>query len=62
MGDLRFSFLNPRDQSAVVMLEQMFFIDNSDAKLNGKDLGQPVRLEQNPTIGDVALPTRPSIA
>lgn len=62
MGDLRFAFTMPNGQDAVIMPEELFFIDESDAQLNGRSLGAPVRLETNPTIGDVPLPTRPTFA
>lgn len=60
MGRLRFSFWTPSGQDAVIMPEEVYFIEESDARLEGRDLGRPVRLEANPTIGDVPLPTRPS--
>ena len=58
LGELRFSFVTPQKQHAVVMPEQIFFIASSQASLEGRDLGHPVRLARNPTIGDVPLPTR----
>jgi hypothetical protein len=60
MGKLRFSFLTPSGQAAVIMPEQLFFIESSKAVLEGEDLGQPTRLSENPTIGGTPLPTRPS--
>jgi hypothetical protein len=36
----------------------MFFIDEARATLNGADLGRPVRLSSNPTIGEFRLPSR----
>ena len=41
-----------------LMPEQMFFIDEARATLNGADLGRPVRLPANPTIGEFRLPSR----
>jgi hypothetical protein len=60
MGDLRFSFTMPSGHDAVIMPEEVFFIDESDAELDGHSLGDPVRLQTNPTIGGVPLPTRPT--
>jgi hypothetical protein len=60
MGDLRFSFMTPEGQNAIIMPEQIFFIKTSEAELEGVDLGKPVSLEKNPDIGGVPLPTRPS--
>jgi len=59
MGDIRFAFTTPRGQEAVFITEQLFIIKSSEASWKGEDLGDPVRLEENPTIGDVPLPTRP---
>ncbi len=60
MGDLRFSFVTPSGQNAVIMPEQIFFIDASEAVWEGRDLGDPVRLATNPAIGGVPLPSRPA--
>jgi len=60
MGELRFSFIMPSGHDAVIMPEEVFFIEESDAELNGHSLGHPVRLETNPTIGGLPLPTRPT--
>ncbi|MBX0297579.1 hypothetical protein [Haloarcula nitratireducens] len=60
MGELQFSFTMPSGQDTVIMPEEVFFIDDSDAKLNGRSLGDLVRLKTNPTIGGVPLPTRPT--
>ena len=59
LGDLRFSFETPSGQSAAIIPQEIFFIRSSEARLQGKDLGQPVRLPENPEIGSVALPKRP---
>lgn len=60
MGDLRFSFITPSRQSAVIMPERIYLIQSSQATLEGTDLGQLTRLSANPTIGGVPLPTRPA--
>ena len=36
----------------------MYYVDTSRATLDGVDLGRPIRLHDNPRIGDVALPAR----
>lgn len=56
MGALRFSFVTPSGQQAVVMPEQVFMIRTSEAVLDGKDLGRPVRLRTTPEIAGVPLP------
>lgn len=60
MGELQFSFETPTGMQAAVMPEQVFFISSSEARFKGEDLGHPVRLKENPTIGDVPLPKRPT--
>lgn len=60
MGDLRFTFEAPTGRYAIVMAEKLFIIDSSSASWEGRDLGEPVQLDANPTIGDIPLPTRPS--
>lgn len=58
MGDLQFSFVTPTHRDAVIIPERIYFIESSDAVLDGESLGEPVRLDANPTVGDVPLPTR----
>lgn len=43
-----------------MMPERLFFVGGAKAVLDGRDLGHPVTLEANPTIGAVPLPTRPT--
>jgi hypothetical protein len=62
MGDTRLSFDMPSGHAAVIMPERIFFIDASKAVLDGQDLGEPVRLAKNPTIGGIPLPARPTFA
>ncbi|WP_147287168.1 hypothetical protein [Nocardia otitidiscaviarum] len=40
------------------MPEQMYLITAASAVLDGQDLGNPVRLAENPVIGAVAVPAR----
>lgn len=60
MGDLRLAFDAPSGQDVVFMPEQTFFIKSSRAVWEGHDLEHPVRLSENPTIGDVPLPNGPT--
>ena len=59
MGDIRLSFTSPTGHEAVIMPEQIFFVDVAEAVLDGRALGEPVRLRANPSIGGVPTPTRP---
>lgn len=59
MGDVRLAFTSASGHEARIMPEQIFFVDESEAVLDGRSLGDPVRLETNPTIGGVPTPTRP---
>lgn len=60
MGDISLSFTTPSGHETVIMPEEISFIDASKAVLGGRSLGEPVRLETPPTIGDVPWPIRPS--
>src|ERR1700733_554021 len=58
MGDIQLNGVMPSGHPGHLMPEQMFFIDEARATLNGADLGRPVRLPNNPTIGEFRLPSR----
>jgi hypothetical protein len=60
MGDVRLFFATPSGHDTVLVPEEEYAIPESGAVLDGRSLGEPVRLAENPTIGDVPLPTRPS--
>lgn len=62
MGKIQLSGVMPSGHVGTLMPQQMYFINESRAVLEGIDLGRPVRLDQNPQIGDVPLPTRGVIA
>ena len=59
MGELMFSFITPSGLHATIIPQQLYFVEESRAELDGHDLGHPVRLRRNPRIGKVPLPTRP---
>jgi hypothetical protein len=58
MGHIQLNGVMPSGHRGHLMPEQMFFIDEARATLNGTDLGRPVRLPSNPTIGEFRLPSR----
>jgi hypothetical protein len=58
MGDIQLNGVMPSGHTGRLMPERMFFIDEARATLNGADLGRPVRLPGNPTIGEFRLPSR----
>ncbi|MGH3149022.1 MAG: hypothetical protein ACRDTR_24845, partial [Rubrobacter sp.] len=62
MGDIRLSFEMPSGQDTTIMPERIFFIEASKPVLDGRDLREPVRLAENPTIGGIPLPARPTFA
>lgn len=62
LGDLALHDTMPSGHDGLLMPERMYFVDGSEAVLAGTDLGRPVRLTGNPTIGDVALPARGVLA
>lgn len=60
LGKLRFSFITPSGHDTILIPQKMFFIESAKAELKGQDLGVPVRLDENPTIGGIPLPKRPA--
>jgi hypothetical protein len=58
MGDVQLNGVMPSGHTGRLRPEQMFFIDEARATLSGRDLGRPVRLPSNPTIGQFRLPSR----
>lgn len=62
MGRLQLTGITPSGHPVMLMPERMYFIDDSQATLDGVDLGQPARLGENPMIGEVPLPARGVLA
>lgn len=62
MGSLEFSAVMPNGQRGTVMPQQIYFIDRSNATIDGADLGRPIHARDNPTIGSVPLPARGVLA
>lgn len=60
MGSLQFRFTTPSGHDTTIMPEQVAFIRSSDASWNGQPLGDPVRLDETPTIAGVPLPRGPT--
>lgn len=59
-GDIALSFKTPSDHNVVLLAQENYFIHSSTARYDGDDLGDPVHLHENPTMGEVPLPTAPS--
>jgi len=62
MGQLQLTGTMPSGHTGTLMPERMYFIDNSQATLDGVDLGRPARLRANPAIGGIPLPARGVLA
>lgn len=58
LGELELSGFAPNGDAEVLMPEQIYFIEESTAALDGVDLGHPVHLDENPRLGTMALPAR----
>jgi hypothetical protein len=58
MGAIELAGEMPSGHTGLLMPERMHFVNESHATLQGADLGRPIRLSENPTIGDVPLPRR----
>jgi hypothetical protein len=62
MGHLQMTGVMPSGHTGTLMPKQMYIVDTSRATLDGVSLGRPVRLQDNPRIGDVPVPARGVLA
>jgi hypothetical protein len=62
MGEIQLSGRMPSGHFGTLMPQQMYFISEARAVLEGKDLGHPTHVSENPRIGEVPLPARPVFA
>ena len=62
MGQLKLTGTMPSGHTGTLMPGRMYFIDDSQATLDGVDLGRPARLRANPVIGGIPLPARGVLA
>jgi hypothetical protein len=62
MGTLRLAGEAPSGHEGLLMPQRLYPVDRSSATLDGVDLGRPIRLEENPTIGGSTLPARGVLA
>ena len=58
MGAVTLAGRMPSGHSGVLMPQRLYFVERARAAMAGVDLGAPVRLRDNPTIGGVPLPAR----
>lgn len=58
MGSMKFAVEMPSGHRGLLMPERMYLIEDSRAVLDGLNLGHRIRLDTNPDIGGVALPTQ----
>lgn len=59
-GDIALAFTTASGHETVLVARENYVIHASMAHLDGDDLGEPVTLEETPTVGEVPLPTAPS--
>lgn len=62
IGQLALSGTMPSGHFGTLMPQRMYYVDQSHATLDGLDLGRPAHLDENPMIGEVALPARGVLA
>lgn len=62
MGDIRMSGTMPSGHTGTLMPARMYFIDDSTATLDGKDLGHAAQVTPTPDIGGFLLPARGVLA
>jgi hypothetical protein len=58
MGAITLAGRMPSGHFGVLMPRRMYLIDRARVRLEGVDLGVPIRVHPNPKIGDVPLPAR----
>jgi hypothetical protein len=58
LGDITLSGAAPNGHASILVPRQMFPIVAATARLDGQDLGKPVRARENPRIGALRLPAR----
>lgn len=58
LGPVSIAGTAPVGERLVAVMRRMYWIDRSTARLDGRDLGEPVVLERCPTIGGWPLPRR----
>jgi hypothetical protein len=58
LGKVTLSGIAPNGHFSILMPTKMFPIASSEARLEGQDLGKPVRSPDNPSIGSLRLPAR----
>lgn len=62
MGDVSLRATTPSGHLSTLCPQRICFISNATAILDGRDLGQPSQHADNPTVGDVRFPARPTFA
>jgi hypothetical protein len=62
LGNITLSGIGPNGHFGILMPQRMFPIASTKAELDGQALGQPTRSKENPSIGDLRLPARPTFA
>jgi hypothetical protein len=62
MGKISMTAVAPNGQLSILLPRRLFPIVESQAELEGLNLGHPSRVEVNPSIGNINLPTRPIFA
>src|SRR5439155_17450688 len=62
MGQLQLTGTMPSGHTGTLMPGRMYFIDDSQATLDGVNLGRPAHLRANPVIGGIPLPARGVLA
>ena len=59
MGHVNSSGNVPNGQFSILMPRRMYNIKSSEGTLDGEDLGNPIKIKENPAIGDLKFPNRP---
>jgi hypothetical protein len=62
MGRLQLSCTTPSGHLGTLMPEELYFIEESRAVVDGIDLGRPAHVQDTPMVGALPLPTRGVLA
>ncbi len=62
LGDVTLVGSMPSGHHGILMPARILFVAASHAALDGVDLGEPIQMRENPRIGQVVLPARPTFA
>jgi hypothetical protein len=58
MGNIKLAGVMPSGHFGILMPQRIYFINHTQVRLDGVDLGEPTKVSPNPSIGNFPLPAR----